>query len=297
MVVPASHEVWARAACVVVDVAQHANLPAFALLEGLPYDAEQLRRMRRVSWDDYVTIGERLRAHVGSDEDFDDLLENTYHTVIPELRMVAGAIIEPKHFVWFITEVIDPLVNHAVDFRSEDMGPDRMRIITKLRPAARPCWTFFRGSVGAWRGCTRHLDLPSTEITHSEVGPDYGIYELLLPRSRTLAIRGLRASRALLRDAVARLILGTDEGEHGIRASGGAGNALSERLESVSIAWDLTRRQIDVLKLLVGGQTNKEIGDELGCAENTVELHMTQLLRKADVSSRARLIARFWSGE
>jgi DNA-binding CsgD family transcriptional regulator len=281
----------------VVDVAQRANLPVSMLFEGLPYDAARLRRMRRISWNDYVTIFERFHTLVGTDDDLDDLLESTYHAVIPELRRLAQVMIEPKPFLRFIHDVINPLVIQAVDCWSEDMGPDRVRIIGRLRPGARPCWTFFRGSVGALRGCTRHLDLPPTEVTHSEIGPDYGIYELRLPRSRTLASRGLRASRRLGQGVMARLIMGVDEHGHSIRVSVGTGDALSERLDNVTIEWGLTRRQVEVLNLVVRGEANKEIAQALACAENTVELHVTQLLRKADVPSRTRLIARFWSDQ
>lgn len=289
-------EVWARMAWAVIDVAQRANLPVSMLFEDLPYDAARLRRMRRISWDDYVTIFERVHTLVGSDDDFDDLVESTYHAVLPELRRLARAMIEPKPFVRFVHDVINPLWNQAVGCRSEDMGPDRVRIICRLRPGARPCWPFFRGSVGAWRGFTRHLDLPLTEVTHSEIGPDYGIYELRLPRSRTLASRGLRASQTLGRGVV-RLIMGADEDGHSIRVSVGTGDALSERLDDVTIEWGLTRRQIAVLNLVVRGEANKEIAQALACAENTVELHVTQLLRKAGVPSRTRLIARFWSDQ
>jgi DNA-binding NarL/FixJ family response regulator len=45
----------------------------------------------------------------------------------------------------------------------------------------------------------------------------------------------------------------------------------------------------------VRGKSNKEIARSLACAENTVELHVTQLLRRASASSRAELIARYWS--
>jgi DNA-binding CsgD family transcriptional regulator len=292
-----SHEIWARMAWVIVDLAQRANLSVPVVFEGLPYDAAGLRRMRRISWDDYATILERVHTLIGSDDDLDELVESTYHVVLPELRRLGRVMIEPKPFVRFINDVINPLWCHAVDFWSEDMGPDRVRLIGRLRPGARECWTFFRASVGAERGCTRHLDLPPSEVTHYEIGPDYGIFELRLPRSRTLASRAFRASRTLGRGALARLIMGADEEGNIIRVNVGAGDALSERLDNVTIEWGLTRRQIAVLKLVVHGDANKEIAQALGCAENTVELHVTQLLRKADLPSRTRLIARFWSDQ
>jgi DNA-binding CsgD family transcriptional regulator len=298
MFTPASYEIWASYAWAAVDVARRANLAMSEIFNRLPYDEAGLGRMRRISWDDYATIYDCIHALVGSDDHLDDLTESTYHTVFQEVRRLARAVIEPKPFVRFMNDVIGPFWNHAADFRSEDLGPDRVRLITKLRPGARGCWTFFRATVGAWRGSTRHLDLPPSEVTHYEITPDYGIYELRLPRSRTpkmLASCGLHASRALVRAAPARLIMGADEDGNLIRVNIEVGDALSERLDIVTIEWGLTRRQVAVLKLVVRGEANKEVAQALGCAENTVELHVTQLLRKANVSTRTRLIALFWS--
>ena len=61
-------------------------------------------------------------------------------------------------------------------------------------------------------------------------------------------------------------------------------------------AWLLTRRQTDVLRLVVQGLSNKEIADALGCAEGTVELHLTMIFRKSGLQGRTRLIASFWQG-
>ncbi|MFW5741607.1 MAG: response regulator transcription factor [Myxococcota bacterium] len=59
--------------------------------------------------------------------------------------------------------------------------------------------------------------------------------------------------------------------------------------------WKLTRRQSEVLKHLVLGRSNKEIACALGCATGTIELHVTQLLRKAASDSRMTLTAKFWT--
>jgi DNA-binding NarL/FixJ family response regulator len=49
---------------------------------------------------------------------------------------------------------------------------------------------------------------------------------------------------------------------------------------------ELTRRQKDVLGLLVDGRTNREIADSLGIAEATAKLHVSALLRAMNVRSR-----------
>lgn len=57
--------------------------------------------------------------------------------------------------------------------------------------------------------------------------------------------------------------------------------------------WALTARQADVLGLLLRGQANKAIAIHLGCAVRTVEQHVTAVLEKAGVDTRAALAAKF----
>lgn len=49
---------------------------------------------------------------------------------------------------------------------------------------------------------------------------------------------------------------------------------------------DLTRREMDVLRLVVEAKTNGEIGVLLGISEKTVEKHLDTIFRKLGVASR-----------
>jgi DNA-binding CsgD family transcriptional regulator len=69
----------------------------------------------------------------------------------------------------------------------------------------------------------------------------------------------------------------------------------TERILAAAGAWKLTPRQVDVLRLAVTGDANKSIAAKLGCAEVTVECHMTALFRKAQAENRAQLVSRFWT--
>jgi two-component system nitrate/nitrite response regulator NarL len=51
----------------------------------------------------------------------------------------------------------------------------------------------------------------------------------------------------------------------------------------------LTRRERDVLRLLVNGQTNREIADRLGIREQTVKDHVSALLQKFHTRNRVAL--------
>lgn len=68
-----------------------------------------------------------------------------------------------------------------------------------------------------------------------------------------------------------------------------------DRLAAATHRWALTERQAEVLRLVVKGDTNKVIAATLGCAEVTVESHVTALFRKASADSRAQLVSSFWT--
>lgn len=52
----------------------------------------------------------------------------------------------------------------------------------------------------------------------------------------------------------------------------------------------LTRREIDVLRLLARGHTNRQAADILGLSVRTVENHRANLLQKLGVASRVEIV-------
>lgn len=56
----------------------------------------------------------------------------------------------------------------------------------------------------------------------------------------------------------------------------------------------LTRREKEVIKLIVEGKTNKEVAYELNISHSTVELHRTNLIAKMQVKNTAELIKNYW---
>jgi DNA-binding NarL/FixJ family response regulator len=70
----------------------------------------------------------------------------------------------------------------------------------------------------------------------------------------------------------------------------------SPNVAAVAARWELTARQTQVLGLLVDGLTNRTIGATLGVAVRTVEVHITAMLDKAQLESRAELVAAVWRG-
>ncbi len=53
----------------------------------------------------------------------------------------------------------------------------------------------------------------------------------------------------------------------------------------------LTERETEILKLIAGGFSNKEIGDQLFISHRTVDTHRTNLMKKLDVNNIAGLIS------
>lgn len=67
-----------------------------------------------------------------------------------------------------------------------------------------------------------------------------------------------------------------------------------EKVARAIAQWSLTPREGEVCFELALGRSNKEIATRFGCAESTVEVHVTRLLSKAESASRLELVARLW---
>ena len=50
----------------------------------------------------------------------------------------------------------------------------------------------------------------------------------------------------------------------------------------------LTTREIEVLKLVVVGGSNKDIADKLGISERTIKNHISNIFKKINVSDRTQ---------
>jgi len=64
------------------------------------------------------------------------------------------------------------------------------------------------------------------------------------------------------------------------------------RPAAVAAPDELTERETAVLRLVVAGRRNKEIGAELGISENTVKFHLRNILEKLHAESRTEVAAR-----
>ncbi|GJH43377.1 response regulator [Pasteurella canis] len=63
-------------------------------------------------------------------------------------------------------------------------------------------------------------------------------------------------------------------------------HALLERQTTIDPMYSLTDREMDVLRLIATGLSNKQIAGQLFISEETVKVHIRNLLRKLNVHSR-----------
>jgi len=70
-----------------------------------------------------------------------------------------------------------------------------------------------------------------------------------------------------------------------------ATNALLQQLGSDAPTESLTQREVQVLRSVAGGQTNKAIALKLGISEHTVKFHLGSAMSKLSAASRAEAVA------
>jgi DNA-binding NarL/FixJ family response regulator len=95
----------------------------------------------------------------------------------------------------------------------------------------------------------------------------------------TDAIRRVAAGESLIRPAVSERVL------RGIER-------LGLPFESLEVPDRLTRRELEVLRLVAGGFSNREIADTLAMSEGTVKNHTSSILSKLGVRDRTRAVLR-----
>jgi DNA-binding NarL/FixJ family response regulator len=125
----------------------------------------------------------------------------------------------------------------------------------------------------------RDLDVAARVIVHTTYDTDEEIYQ---------AIRA-GAKAYLLKDAPLQELLDAIRKVH-------AGEtcippALAAKLASRMSGEAMTSREMDVLRLLARGRSNKEIGTALFISETTVKTHVRSIFSKLDVMSRTEAIA------
>lgn len=105
---------------------------------------------------------------------------------------------------------------------------------------------------------------------------DEDIYRALQAGAKGYLLKGMSS------DELVEAIRGVNAGKSRIPA------AVAERLAERLSGPTLTDRETDVLKLIVGGNSNKEIASALRISEATVKTHVNSLLGKMGVTDRTQ---------
>jgi DNA-binding NarL/FixJ family response regulator len=93
----------------------------------------------------------------------------------------------------------------------------------------------------------------------------------------TAAIRDVAAGATVIRPMVTERVL---RGLEHVRRD----------FDALSPPDPLTKREVEILRLMAGGYSNREIADALGTAEGTVKNHASSILSKLGVRDRTRAV-------
>jgi LuxR family transcriptional regulator, regulator of acetate metabolism len=132
-------------------------------------------------------------------------------------------------------------------------------------------------------GCIRQMDALDAEVAGAYAEGLSGVFERAVLR-HTLALHRAELQSAMqwIGGRLSRL------SETGPFESGRRGGEADARLVQ-----SLTPRELEVMRLLARGHTNRAIADSLVVREGTVKYHVKNILRKLGATSRADAVARF----
>ena len=157
---------------------------------------------------------------------------------------------------------------------------------------------FVRGGavalIHADRGVEREVDPLDRDVLWEFAEGLAGAYERA-SLARTLASERARLVRAVDWLTVAAVELADGSLEALERGGAVPANVVAAAPQDDRAVFDgvLTRRELDVLRLLAGGLSNRAIAAELVVAEGTVRFHTGAILRKLDAANRAQATARY----
>ncbi|HEY0733806.1 MAG TPA: response regulator transcription factor [Herpetosiphonaceae bacterium] len=100
------------------------------------------------------------------------------------------------------------------------------------------------------------------------------------------AVRTVAAGGALIQPSIARKVVA----EFSRLAAGPIGNGATSAPPADPLVQPLTDRELDVLRALASGLSNREIADKLVITEGTVKNHVSNLLAKLDVRDRTQAV-------
>ncbi|CAM4308701.1 helix-turn-helix transcriptional regulator [Myxococcus xanthus] len=274
-----------------LHVSERHGIPRATLLGRPSVEERELTGpLRRISWDSFCEFNDRIEhawSSLGGVEQF----ALAVNEQVPEILAVARRVLSPLQLLRLVISV-GSWAHPRITVRSKLLGPERLQLELSLPEDWRDSPAFFRISGASLANTPRLIGLPRAQV-EMELVPHRAVYRFQLPPSRTAFSLGSEvASHAhlLMLERISHLqaevsvLLRTPRG----------GSSTGARRRFLAWRGALTARQTEVLELVAQGISNREIANRLRCAERTVEVHITDILKKSGNQSRAQLIAAFW---
>lgn len=114
-----------------------------------------------------------------------------------------------------------------------------------------------------------------------------GLAVAIVIRRPFWSVWGLPLLAALALMALAAAVAGSRRRVRRLRAA-----ALPDNLDLVLEKFAISRREAEIVRLLLAGKSNKEIEDALFIAMSTVKIHVHNIFQKTNVNSRVKLLLR-----
>lgn len=184
----------------------------------------------------------------------------------PSIEIIIGNSSEPKNGGW-----LDPAIQVAI--LGTQLGAGTQKLIESIR-SARPSLPILVVSPAAGdEAILSVLNAGAKGFLHD--GATAVQFEEAI---RVLASGSIWASRRLLGELIHRLL-----------------SSRQAQVTAEQVA--LTRREREVLDLILDGKSNREIAEDLKIEERTVKSYVTRLLRKMSVKNRTALSMLALSGQ
>lgn len=119
-----------------------------------------------------------------------------------------------------------------------------------------------------------------------------GLEQGIPPFSPGLAAKLLNEfARMAKEDTATRARGDTEMGRRGEAETRGRGDSGMGRRGDMETEGELTERQIEVLRLVAGGLSYKEVGARLNLSPRTIKYHMAEIMEQLHLANRAQVLA------
>jgi DNA-binding CsgD family transcriptional regulator len=163
---------------------------------------------------------------------------------------------------------------------------------TTIPASTPPSQLAWRGTDSTWKAADRALAeiAAATRGDHMATGNDRDRLERAVATARDALNEAALAASEAARRALA-LAEALDATLADLNQNQAQRTTLPRARPSQRVTGNLSQREQEVLQQVAQGRSNKAIADALYVSPNTVKTHVTSLLRKLDVHSRAQLAA------